>query len=166
MGMLAAKSLRGSPVSGALISRGKSSVSVRSIGPPSGGTAVTQRIRSTPAPQGLALVLSLLVLGVTSGDIGHAFAGGTWHALETTIITPNGGATEPTHFPDPTSHLAKDCPLCRIGRSSRAALSGGVTCFAAVGEWSYTVFLPEIPAPPAPHRRADTARAPPARLSV
>ena len=141
-------------------------MSVGSIGSPSGMTAVTQRIRSTPVPQGLALVLSLLVLGVTSGDIGHALAGGTWHALETTIVTANGGPAEPTNSPDPTSHVATDCPLCRVGRASKAALSARFMRFTAVGEWSYAAFFPETPAPSSPHRRADTARAPPARLSA
>jgi len=111
-------------------------------------------------------VLSLLVLGVTSGDIGHALGGGAWHDLETTIVTANGGPAEPTNSSDPTSHVATDCPLCRIGRASRAALSGRITCFTAVSEKSYEAFLPEIPAPSSPHRRADTARAPPARLSA
>ena len=103
---------------------------------------VTARTGKTWVPRGLALAVSLLVLGGASGDIGHALAGGTWHGLETTIATAAGGPAEPNP-PGPTSpHVATDCPLCRVGRTSSTALSGRITWFTTAGERSYAVFLP------------------------
>lgn len=133
---------------------------------PIGDCCVTARTGKTWIPRGLVLALSLLVLGVTSGDIGHALAGGTWHGLETAIVTVDDGPAEPNPANPTSSHVATECPLCRVGRASSAALSGRTTCFTAFGEISHAVFLPEASEPSSPHRGADPARAPPARLSA
>jgi len=127
---------------------------------------VSARTNRTWVPRGLALTLSLLLLSATSGDITHALAGGMWHGLETTLAAAAGGPAE-QNYPDPTSsHVATDCPLCRVGRASSAAPSAGVTCITAAGEGSRAVFPPQTPTPSSPHRRADAARAPPTRLSA
>ena len=127
---------------------------------------MTATTRNTGVPCGLALALSLLVLGVTSGDIGHALAGGAWHGLETTIGPADGGPAEPNSSDPLSSHVATDCPVCRVGRASGTALSSGITCFAPVGERSTAAFFPETSAPSSPNGRANAARAPPARLSA
>ncbi len=114
----------------------------------------------------LALALSLLLLGLASGDIGHALAGGALHGFETTIAIAADGPTHP-NTPDPiSSHAATRCPICSVGRSSTIALSGGLSCFAAAVKRSRVEFLPETSVPSSPHRRANAARAPPTRLSV
>ncbi len=128
---------------------------------------MTARTEKTWVARELALALSLLVLGATSGDIVHPLAGPTWHGFETTIVTANSGPAE-QNPPDPaSSHVATDCPLCSVGRSSSAALSGRMAWFTAfVGERSYGALLPQTSAPSSPHLRANAARAPPTRLSA
>ena len=116
--------------------------------------------------RGLALAFSLLVLCVTSGDIGHGFAGGARHGLETTNVTVDGGPAQQNPSDPTSSHVATDCPVCRVGRASGTALSSGITCFAPVGERSTAAFFPETSAPSSPNGRANAARAPPARLSA
>ena len=133
---------------------------------PIGDCCVTARTEKTWVPRELSLMLSLLVLGATSGDIGHALAGATWHGFETTIATATGGPAD-SNTPDPVaSHLATDCPLCRVGRGSSTALNGRTTWFTAVGDRSYAVFLPQTLAPAASHPRTNAARAPPTPLST
>ena len=127
-----------------------------------GDCCVTARTEKTWVPR--ALALSLLLLGTASGDIGHALAGGALHGFETTIATAADGPTDP-NTPDPiSSHVARRCPFCSVGRSSTIALSGSITCFAV--ERSHAVLLPETSVPSSPHRRANAARAPPTRLSA
>ena len=133
---------------------------------PIGGRCVTTRTEKTWIPRELALTLSLLVLGATSGDIVHPLAGPTWHGFETTIATATGGPAD-QNPPDPaSSHMATECPLCRVGRAASTALSGTIAWFTAVGERSYALFLPLTAAPSSPHLRANAARAPPTRLSA
>ena len=120
----------------------------------------------TGVPRGLALALALLVLGVTSGDFGHALAGGAWHGFETTIATADGGPAGPNPSDPTSSHVGTDCPICRVGRASSTALSGVIAFFIAAAERSTAAFLPETSAPSSPNRRANAARAPPARLSA
>ena len=87
---------------------------------PIGDCCVTARTEKTWVPRGLVLALSLLVLSATSGDLGHAFAGGTWHGFETSIVAADGGPAE-QKYPDPTSsHVAAllhesspPAPVCR-----------------------------------------------------
>jgi hypothetical protein len=127
---------------------------------------MTARKEKTWVPRVLALALSLLFLGVASGDIGHAIASGTWHGFETTIATAADGPTDP-NTPDPiSSQVATQCPFCSVGRSSTTALSQSITYFAVAGERSHAVFLPETSVPSSPHGRANAARAPPTRLSA
>ena len=133
---------------------------------PIGDCCVTTRKGMTRAPRGLSLALSLLVLGVTSGDIGHALAGGAWHGPGTTIAPADGGPAAPNSADPLSSHVATDCPACRAGRASSAALSARVACFSSTGETSCADFLPESSGPASPPRRANAARAPPARPSA
>jgi hypothetical protein len=127
---------------------------------------VTATTRNTGVPSGLALALALLVLGVTSGDIGHALAGGAWHGPGTTIGTADGGPAGPNSSDPLSSHVATDCPACRAGRASSTALSGGIACFTAVAETAYAVFLPEGSGPSSTPGRANAARAPPSPPSA
>jgi len=132
---------------------------------PIGDCCVTARTKTSVLKE-LALALSLLVLAGTSGGLGHAFPGGTWHRFETTIATAAGGPAEQNPLAPASSHVATDCPLCGVRRTSSAAPSVRITWFTGVGERSYAAFLPQISAPSSPPPRANAARAPPIRLSA
>ena len=127
---------------------------------------MTARTENTWVPRMLALALSLLFLGVASGDIRHALAGGALHGFETTIATAADGPTDPNTSDPIPSHVATHCPFCSVGRSSTTALSGSIAYFVVAGEKSHAVFLPETSVPSSLHRRANAARAPPTRLSA
>ena len=135
---------------------------MRSIESPSGMTTVTQRIGSTAVPRGLALTLSLVLLGVASGDLGHANFDFSGHGF-----LPAAWAADatPVH-PDPTNqHVIADCPRCSAGRISRVAMAAASAhSTEPVRQTTSAVFLPETPAPSTARHRVDTARAPPARL--
>lgn len=127
---------------------------------------MTVATRKTGDSSRLALALSLLVLGVTSGDVGHGLAGGAWHGLEAALVMSGAGPGEPNSTDPASSQVVADCPICSVGRNSSSALSGGVASFAAVGEIPYSDLLPETPGPASPPLRANAARAPPTRFSV
>jgi hypothetical protein len=127
-----------------------------------GMTAVRHKTVSEVVPRGLALALSLVLLGAASGDLGHAnfeFSGcGFLPAVWAADATPAP--------PDPTNqHVVANCPRCSAGRISRIALAAALThSTGPVRQTTSAVFLPETPAPSTARHRVDTARAPPARL--
>ena len=84
----------------------------------------------------LALTLSLLVLGATSGDLGHALAGGTGHGFETTIATANGEPADENSPSPASSHVATQCQRCRVGHASSTALSRRIAWLTAVGDFN------------------------------
>ena len=133
---------------------------------PIGDCCVTARREGAWVLRGLALTLSLLVLSAAGGDIGHALAGGTSHGLEPIIATAPGGPADQSTPAPASSHVATDCPFCRVARASSAALGGKIAWFTAVGERSFAAFLPQISAPSSRHPRANAQRAPPTRLSA
>ena len=125
-------------------------------------TAVTQRIRSTAVPRGLALTFSLVLLGVASGDLGHAILGASGHGFLSVVRAADAAPVCPDPAPQ---HLVADCPWCSAGRISRIALgaaSAHSTC--PVRQIAYAAFLPETQALSTARHRVDAARAPPARL--
>jgi hypothetical protein len=127
---------------------------------------VTVATRKTGVSSGLALALSLLVLGVTSSDVSHGVAGGAWHGLEAALMMSGAGPGEPISADPASSQVVADCPICSVGRSSSSALSGGVASFAAVGVIPCSDLLPETPGSASPLLRANAARAPPTRSSA
>jgi hypothetical protein len=125
-------------------------------------TAVKHGTRSKAAPRGLALVFSLVLLGVASGELGHAI-----FELSGCGFSPVVQAADPApiHTDSTNQHVVADCPRCSAGRISRIALaaaSGHST--GPVRQTTSAVFLPETPALSSARHRVDTARAPPARL--
>jgi hypothetical protein len=124
---------------------------------------VMARTGTAAAARWLALAISFLLLGVASGDVGHAFASRGGHGLETAALAADAPPAAPDSAPP---HAAPDCPLCRAARVSSAVLNAGVACALIVAEASRATLLPETLAPPAPRRSTETARAPPTRLIV
>jgi hypothetical protein len=124
---------------------------------------VIPRTGSAAVAKGLALAISFLLLGVFSGDVGHAFASRGGHGLGPAVLATDAPPAAP-HSAPPLD--APDCPLCRAARVSSAVLNAGAACSLAVAETSGATSLPETLAPPALRRPTETARAPPARLVV
>jgi hypothetical protein len=111
----------------------------------------------------LALAVSFLLLGVASGDVGHAFAGRAANGPHPAILATDAPPAAPDSAPP---HSAPDCPLCQAARVSSVVLNAGTACTLGVVEMSRAVTLREMVLPPAPRRRSETARAPPKRLEV
>ena len=125
-------------------------------------TAVTHGTRSTAVPRGLALTLSLVLLGVASGDLGHAILTAPGHGFLPAVWAADAAPVRPDPAPQ---HVVADCPWCRAGRISRIALgAASAHSTGPVRQTACAVFVPETPAPSTPRHRVDSARAPPARL--
>jgi len=110
------------------------------------------------------MALSLVLLGVASGDLGHGIFDFSGHGFIPAVWAADD---TPVH-PDPTNqHVVADCPRCSAGRISRIAMAAASANSAdPVRQTTSPVFLPGIPAPSTARRRVDTARAPPARLAA
>jgi hypothetical protein len=119
------------------------------------------RTRSATVARGLALAVSFLLLGVASGDLGHAFASPAAWGAGNAVLVADSAPGAPVK---PTPHSEKDCLLCRAARASSAVLTAGAVGGLAVPETSRAISIPEMPAPAALLRRTETARAPPTRL--
>ena len=136
--------------------------SVGSIRLLSGMAAVTQGTKCAAVPRGLALALSLVLLGVASGDLGHAILRAPGHGILPAVCAADAAPARPDPAPQ---HVVADCPRCSAGRFSRIALAvGSAHSTGPARQTTCAVFLPETPAPSTARHRVDTARAPPARL--
>jgi len=123
-------------------------------------------LRRRRVSKDLALALLLLVLGAAIGDGGHAFVGGSGHGCGKTFeIAHRQGADPNAPAPD-SSHLAADCPLCRLARTSSTAHAGRIVCSVAAGERFYPMLLAATPTTASRSHCVDPARAPPTRLSA
>jgi hypothetical protein len=127
-----------------------------------GMTAVRHKTISELVPRGLALALSLVLLGVASGDLGHALFEISGHGF---LPAVQAADATPIHPDSTNQHAVTDCPRCSAGRISRAAMAAASThATGPVRQTTNALFLPETPAPSTARQRIDTARAPPARL--
>jgi hypothetical protein len=127
-----------------------------------GMTAVRHGTRGEAAPRGLALALSLVLLGVASGDLGHALFELSGHGFPPAVQAADAA---PVHSDSTNQHVGADCPRCSAGRVSRTAMAAASAhSTGPVRQTTSAVFLPETPAPSTERQRIDTARAPPARL--
>jgi hypothetical protein len=125
-------------------------------------TAVRHKTIGEVVPRGLALALSLVLLGAVSGDLGHAQFEFSSHGF-----LPAAWAADatPAHPDSTNQHVVADCPRCGAGRVSRSAMAAASThATGPVRQTTNALFLPEAPAPSTARQRIDTARAPPARL--
>lgn len=122
-------------------------------------TTVMARTASAAVGRGLALAISFLLLGVANGDVGHAFASREAQGLGPAVLATSAPPAAPDSAPP---HEAPDCPLCRAARVSSVILNAGAGGALSVPESSRATSLPETLAPPAPRRRTETARSPPA----
>jgi hypothetical protein len=119
------------------------------------------RMESAVAGRGLALAISLLLLGVATGEVGHAIAGLEGHRLGPVVLATDA----PSAAPDSAApHNATVCLLCRAGRVSTLILKPGAARAQAVAGPCGRISLPETLTPCAPRHRSEVARAPPARL--
>jgi hypothetical protein len=125
--------------------------------------AVMARAGNAAVARWVALAISFLLLGVASGDVGHAFASRGGHGLGPVVLATDAAPAVPDSAPP---HNAPDCPLCRAARVWNAVLNAGGAGTLAVAAASRAISLPETLAPPAPRRATEAARAPPARLAV
>lgn len=120
-------------------------------------------MRSAAVGRGLALAISFLLVGVAGGEAGHALAGLEGHGLRLAVVATDvlsdGSDSAPPHD-------ATNCLLCRAARVSSAILNTSAASAPAVARACYAMSLPEALAPSTPWRRAEAARAPPARLAV
>ena len=112
---------------------------------------------------GLALAISFLMLGVTSGNAGHALAGlegrGLGYAAPALNAPSDVSGSAPPH--DVTS-----CPLCSAARVSSAVLGTSAAGTPCIAGGCGAMSLPETLTPSTPRRLPEAARAPPARLLV
>ena len=123
------------------------------------------RQRRISIQQQLALALSFILLATAGGDLGHAL-GGTGHEFESAVAMTAGGPAD-SSTPDPTSsHVATECPFCRLVKTSDTALSEMTMHLASLDERPYVFFSLESSAHSSPHGRPDTARAPPTQLYI
>jgi hypothetical protein len=123
---------------------------------------VEQGSKSAAVPRGFALALSLVLLGVASGDLGHVIIGAPGHGSSPTLCAADAARDRPD---PPPQHVVADCPRCSAGRTARIAINAASAHpTGPVRQIARAVFPPETPAPSAARHRVDTARAPPARL--
>jgi hypothetical protein len=111
----------------------------------------------------LALAISFLLVGVAGGNAGHALAGIGGHGLGSAALTTDA----PSNASDPAPpHDGTNCLLCRAARVSSLMLNTSASITPAIAGECSAMSLPEALAPSTPQRRAEAARAPPARLVV
>jgi hypothetical protein len=118
---------------------------------------------SAAVGRGLTLAISFLLLGVAGGDAGHALAGLEGHGLGSAVLATDALSDASDSAPP---HDATNCLLCRAARVSRVLLNTSAASTPAVARACSAMSPPETPAPSTPRRRAEAARAPPARLAV
>ena len=120
-------------------------------------------MRRAGVGRGLALAISFLLVAVAGGNAGHALAGIEGHGARSDVLETDAPC-DPCDSSPP--HDATHCLLCRAARVSEVILTTSVVCSPAIAGECSAMSLPEALAPYAPWRRTETARAPPARLTV
>ena len=120
-------------------------------------------MKSAAVGRGLVLAISLLLLCVAGGDAGHALAGLEGRGLGPAVLTTDALCDASDSAPP---HDATSCLLCRAARVSRVILSTSAAHAPAVARVCSVTSPPEALVPPTPWCRAETSRAPPARLAV
>jgi hypothetical protein len=118
---------------------------------------------SAAVGRALALAISFLLLGVTSGNAGHALAGLGGRGPESAVPALNALSDASGSAPP---HDVANCPLCSAARVSSAILGTSAAGTAYIAEYCGAMSLPETLIPSTPRRRPEAARAPPARLFV
>lgn len=118
------------------------------------------RMRSAAVGRGLPLAISLLLVGIAGGEAGHALAGLEGHGLAS-VVQATDALSDASDSAAP--HDATNCLLCRV--SSVIANTSAACTSTILGEYG-VLSLPEALVPSTPRRRAEAARAPPARLAV
>ena len=120
-------------------------------------------MRSARVGRGLALAISFLLVGVAGGNAGHALAGIEGHGFGSAVLATDA-LSDPCDSAPP--HDAMNCLLCRAARVSEMILNTSAASAPAIAGECSAMSLPESLEPYTPRSRAETARAPPARLSV
>jgi hypothetical protein len=118
---------------------------------------------SAAVGRGLALAISFLLLGVAGGEAGHALAGLGDHGLGSAILATDG-LLDASDAARP--HDATNCLLCRAARVSKSILNTSAASAPTVARACSVMSPCETLAPSTPRRRAEAARAPPARPPV
>ncbi len=120
-------------------------------------------MRSAAVGRGLALAISLLLLGVAGGDAGHALAGLEGRGLGP-VVAANDALSDASDSALP--HDATNCLLCRAARVSSAIPSASAAGTPPIAAECKAMSPPETLAPSTARRRPEAARAPPPRLAV
>jgi hypothetical protein len=120
-------------------------------------------MRSAAVGRGLALAISFLIVGVAGGEAGHALAGLEGHGLGPAVLATDALSAASDSAPP---HGATSCLLCRAARVSSAILNPSAASTPDIARVWSAMSLPEALAPSTARRRAEAARAPPARLAV
>ncbi len=123
----------------------------------------TVRMRSAAVGRRLALAISVLLVGVAGGDAEHALVGLEGHGFSSDVPETDAPC-DPCDSAPP--HDATNCLLCRAARVSHVILNTSAASTPAIARECSAMSLPEALAPSTPRRRAEAARAPPARLAV
>ena len=120
-------------------------------------------MRSAAVGRGLAFAISFLFVGVAGGSAGHALAGLEGHSLWPAVLAMHAlSDASDSALP----HDGTNCLLCRAARVLRVILNASAASTPAIAGECSMMSLPETLATPTPRRRAEAARAPPARLVV